>query len=506
MRCRLIGPVMALLFSAVPAHVQERSGPAGPDPAQPQTRAQAGHPTRPAARPRTAPPSAAATRAKPPVPLPRPDPAKAIAKAEAREAAPKKDRSSTESGTIAEPPAAAHATIPADERLRIEAALAWSGDLPATADGEDPFIVAVRNFQRRSNAKVTGGLTQEQRTALLAAARRHENEFGWRLVTDPATGIRLGLPSKLFPRASDAPRGTRWSSAHDEFRVETFRIKAPGGRLVDLFEHEKTHPPDRKVETSLLREDGFLVGGTQGLKNFSVRVQARGGELRGFTMMYDQAWEGILAPVTVAMLNAFAPFPEHAAPYVAPTRSVEYGTGLIVSPQGHIVTAHRLTEGCEVIAVAGLGDAERLAADERAGLALLRVYGRSGLTAMPLTSERPDTAEVTLVGVPDPREQSDGARAEIMARLTDGVIVPRRAAPVAGLVGAAVLDPHGRMIGMMDMRGVVLASLGMAPSPARLIPGDAILHFLAVHHVPAATQSDGEARAAVRRVICVRGR
>jgi len=36
-------------------------------------------------------------------------------------------------------------------------------------------------------------------------------------------------------------------------------------------------------------------------------------------------------------------------------RSVEYGTGLVVSAQGHIVTDLRLTQGCQVIVAAGLG-------------------------------------------------------------------------------------------------------------------------------------------------------
>ncbi|MBX6327005.1 MAG: trypsin-like peptidase domain-containing protein [Pseudolabrys sp.] len=505
MRCSLIVPVMALLFGAAPALAQEGNAPAGAEPARTQTKAPSGHPTRPTARHKTAAQSAVtATRRKPSVPLPRPDPTKTVAKAEPGKAAPDKGNSPPASGPIAAP-AAAHTAMAADERLRIEAALTWTGDVPAAANGEDRFGLAVKNFQRRTNARATGELTPEQRTALLAAARQHENEFGWRLVTDPATGIRFGLPAKLLPRTSEAAHGTRWSSTHGEFRIETFRIKAPAPKLAELFEYEKTHPTDRRVETSQLRDDGFLIGGTQGLKNFSVRAQARGGELRGFTMMYDQAWDGMLAPVTTAMLNAFVPFPEHAAPYVAPTRPVEYGTGLIVSPQGHIVTSRRLTEGCRIIAAVGLGDAERVAADDRTGLALLRVYGQSGLAAVPLAREAPDSGEVTLVGVPDPREQSDDRRTQIKARSTDdGMIVPHGAAPIAGLIGAAVVDSRGRVIGMMDIRGTMLASLDASPSPARLVPSGAIVNFLAAHRVPTVADTGGEAPAAVTRVICVR--
>jgi len=39
-----------------------------------------------------------------------------------------------------------------------------------------------------------------------------------------------------------------------------------------------------------------------------VRAQASGSEVRGVTVLYDQATEGIMDPVTVVMSSAFAPF------------------------------------------------------------------------------------------------------------------------------------------------------------------------------------------------------
>ena len=84
---------------------------------------------------------------------------------------------------------------------------------------------AIRNFQKRNKSKITGVLTAEQRAALISAADSHEQEFGWSVVVDPATGVRIGLPSKLVPNARDAAHGTRWSSPHGEVQVETFRVK-----------------------------------------------------------------------------------------------------------------------------------------------------------------------------------------------------------------------------------------------------------------------------------------
>ena len=171
-----------------------------------------------------------------------------------------------------------------------------------------------------------------------------------------------------------------------------------------LFEQEKKQPATRKVEYSKLRDDSFFVSGMQGLKNFSVRAQMRDGEIRGFTMLYDQAMEGIVAPVMVAMASAFSPFPQRSAPFAALARPVEYGNGLIVSAQGHIVTDARLTQGCQVIVAAGLGDADRIADDKNHGLALLRVYGPRKFRPVSLIHGAADTktVDVTLTGIPDP--------------------------------------------------------------------------------------------------------
>src|SRR5665647_1258234 len=141
-----------------------------------------------------------------------------------------------------EPAPDVFAGMPAAERTKVQAALLWSGDYTGSAGGEDPMSIAVKNFQKRKKAKVTGALTPSERAELIAAASNHEQEFGWSVVVDPATGIRIGLPTKMVPHARDAARGTRWSSAHGEVQVETFRIRDPKLTLAALFEQQKKEP------------------------------------------------------------------------------------------------------------------------------------------------------------------------------------------------------------------------------------------------------------------------
>ncbi len=398
------------------------------------------------------------------------------------------------------------AGVPQDERLKIQAALLWSGDYTGAANGDDPMLAAIKNFQKRHKAKITGVLTPSERADLVAAAKAHEDEFGWNVVVDPATGIRIGLPTKLVPQARDAAHGTRWSSKHGEVKVETFRIKEAGLTLAALFEREKKEPATRKIESSALQDDGFTISGMQGLKMFAVRAKMRDGEIRGYTVLYDQMMEGIVAPVTAAMAAAFSPFPERSAPYAALTKAVEYGNGLVVSSQGHIVTDLSLSEGCQVMIASGMGAADRVAVDKNSGLALLRVYGQRKVSAVALTGDVPKTGELTLVGVPDPREQ-DGSRklTEVKAKLAGGnAIELRQPVPMAGFSGAAVLDAKGRVLGMMEMGRSVLASIDAAAPPVHLIGAETIRDFLSRHHVQAAPAQTADARASVVQIICVR--
>src|SRR5205085_8793724 len=131
-----------------------------------------------------------------------------------------------------------------------------------------------------------------------------------------------------------------------------------------------------------------------------VRAQLRGEEVRGFTILHDQAMTGIMEPVVVAMSSAYAAFPAGAAP--PPRRKVEYATGVAVGP-GHIMTSRDALDGCYVVTIAGIGGVDRVAEDKEKGLALLRVYA-ANLKPVVLAGENAK-GDVTLVGVADPQAQ-----------------------------------------------------------------------------------------------------
>lgn len=322
----------------------------------------------------------------------------------------------------------------------------------------------------------------------------------WRLVTDPATGIVIGIPRRLLTEMHDAPHGTRWSARHGEIQLETFRLTEPSLTLAAFFERMKREPANRRIEFNASKDDSFVLGGTQGLRDFYIRAAVKNGEIRGFSLIYDVAMETIMEPLRVTIGNAFAAFPEKPAAFALPPKAVEYGSGVVVGADGYIVTSARLVESCAIVKVGDIGPAERIAAS--GGLALLRLYGARKL-AVAAFSNSPAAGSLSLLGVPDPKEQQGGsATRELPAKLVGEAIDLARPMPVAGFSGAAALDPDGRLAGLVDLSGVALASAG-AP-PLRMIGASAIRTFLAREGVQAEEASSGSARAAVVRVICVR--
>jgi peptidoglycan hydrolase-like protein with peptidoglycan-binding domain len=474
---RIAGAVVALLLAAPPAAGQHDGAAWQP-----------GVTTKPAAQ------SSEATSAK------RDEGAVRLAAAAARNRAP------------APPAPARDAATPLAERIAIQFDLAWTGDYNGLVNGEvnDKTTAAIKTFQRDRKFKETGTLNPQERALLAAAAKAKAAQVGWSMVDDPVTGALIGLPTKQVPNKSQGRSGTRWASAQGQVQVETFKIREPGTTLAAVYEQQKKEPPTRRLEVNLLRPDFFILSGMQNLKRFYVRAEIKEGEVRGMTVLYDQAMEPIMDPVVVVMSSTFMPFPGVAGIAqigAAPRRKVEYGTGIVVSAAGHILTDRQVIEGCNVIVVGGYGDADRQADDRSADLALLRVHGAPDLVPASFAGDAPTGQGLTLIGIADPQTQGGGsAISTALAKLKGQMLEP---APQPGFSGAAALDPQGRFVGMVGLKTAVTADVGAAGAQpqAMLVSAATIRSFLEGQKLaPAAAARGGvdAAKASLVRVICVR--
>src|SRR6202158_5512236 len=253
------------------------------------------------------------------------------------------------------------------ERQAIQSDLAWVGQYNGAITGEvsDRMVAAIKEFQKERGGKPTGVLNPQERGALAETARRRQDNVGWKIVTDAGSGVRLGIPTKLVPQQSSDANGAKWSSSTGTTQIQLARRKETTPATAKLAEQEKNEPAGRKVEYTVVKPDFFVLSGTQGLKKFYVRGQIKGDEVRILTILYDQATEGTVEPVVIAMSSAFNPFPSGAQTAGPPPRkTVEYGTGIVVSDDGAIIADRQITDGCLAIAIAGFGNADRVAEDK----------------------------------------------------------------------------------------------------------------------------------------------
>ncbi len=398
--------------------------------------------------------------------------------------------------------------MPQAERLAIQSDLAWVGQYNGAISGEvsERMVEAIKEFQKAGGGNSTGVLNPKERSVLAETAKRRQDNAGWKIVTDAGTGARLGIPTKLVPQQTSDANGAKWSSPTGTIQIQLSRRKEANPTTAKLAEREKKEPAGRTVDYTVVKPDFFVLSGLQGLKKFYVRGTFKGDEVRILTILYDQATENTVEPVVIAMSSAFDPFPANAGP--PPRKTVEYGTGVIVSDDGAIVADRQITDGCLAIAIAGFGNADRVAEDKDHDLALLRIYGARGLKPLGLGDETAGTS-VELTGISDPQNQAGGAAVSSVkasvAQIGGGGDLALSPAPAVGFSGAAALDGDGKFAGVALLKPVIVAGPAAATPAAQavLVSAASVREFLKANGIKALAGSS-DAKASVVRVICVR--
>ncbi len=396
------------------------------------------------------------------------------------------------------------------ERLALQSDLAWVGQYNGaiTGDVSERMVNAIKEFQKSRGGKQTGVLNPQERGILADTARKKQESVGWKIVADPGTGVRLGIPTKLVPQHASDANGTKWTSPTGTIQIQLARRKEAGPVTAKLAEHEKKEP-GRSIDYTVVKPDFFVLSGLQGLKKFYLRGTFKGDEVRILTILYDQATENTVEPVVIAMSSAFNAFPAAAQTAGPPPRkTVEYGTGVVVGDDGAIIADRQITDSCLTVAIAGFGNADRVAEDKAHDLALLRIYGARGLKALNLANAATKTA-LDLTGIADPQNQGGGAAVTgvkaSVAQLGGGSDIALTPAPALGFSGAPALDGDGKFAGIALLKPVQVAgpTNGVPAAQAVLVTADTLRDFLKANGVSAAGASS-DAKASVVRVICVR--
>ncbi|MGY3237053.1 MULTISPECIES: serine protease [unclassified Bradyrhizobium] len=395
------------------------------------------------------------------------------------------------------------------ERLSLQSDLAWVGEYNGaiTGDVSSRMVDAIKEYQKAKGGKPTGVLNPQERAALAETARRKQDSVGWKIVTEMTSGARLGIPSKLVPQQVTDANGSKWTAPTGTVQVLLSRHKEANPSTAKLAETEKKEPAGRKVDYTVVKPDFFVLSGLQGLKKFYVRGTFKGDEVRIMTILYDQATENTVEPVVIAMSSAFNAFPSGPQAGPPPRKTVEYGTGVVVSDDGAILADRLVTDSCLAITIGGYGNADRIAEDKEHDLALLHIYGARRLTPLSLAGGAAKTV-VDVVGIADPQNQGGAAGVSsitsALAQVTssDSALSPP---PAVGFSGSPAIDGDGKFAGVALLKPAMVAGPATAApaSQAVMVSADTVRDFLKANAVTANGTST-DTKAAVVRVICVR--
>ncbi len=340
--------------------------------------------------------------------------------------------------------------LPEDERRAIQSDLIWTGHYNGTVTGGfGPLTFrAINTFAGKTGAAADGLLTPAQRKALKDGAARARSEAGFEIVTDSRSGIRIGVPLKVLPKAGTAPLGGgRWQSADGKVTLDT-RVGQPGETLASLFERATAanpNSPDRKVTYKLLRPDFYVVSGETRTGKFYARMAEGPAGLRGFSVGYDKAMAERIDRLVIAVAAAFEPFPAPGspAPVAGPERSVD---SPVQSPV-RSVTAVRLAAGRAVTSRAAL---DACPGPRIAGSPVQVTAGAGALV----------TLDIAGGGMPAPVRTDAPAEGEdlvVLSHAAEGLVaMPARAGSIGGApaimaplqpgaAGSPVFDRSGRL-------------------------------------------------------------
>ncbi len=207
-------------------------------------------------------------------------------------------------------------------RRAIQDALIWTGDYKGIVDGQfgrgtRDSIVA---YAKRSHLPTDGTLDAKARSTLLATAAKAKQAAGFAPINDQRSGARLGVPQTLLPKATALKSGTRYASPDATATLETTVDST--NDLPSLFAQFTANTPGRRITYKVLRPDFLVVAGTTPTGSFYTRMTSgtAGGAnvIRGYTLTYPNTVKAQFDTASVAIADAFNPFPTAASPATQP--------------------------------------------------------------------------------------------------------------------------------------------------------------------------------------------
>lgn len=330
------------------------------------------------------------------------------------------------------------------QKKAIQRDLVWAANFTGSATGEfGPLtFAALKRFETGNKSAVDGVLTAPERAALAAAADKARAAAQFIIETDQPTGMKIGVPKKLFVKRSANSFGSARFQDKDDKATLDLQAYKPEDDLAVMFEKgTATNVPGRKITYKLLRPDFFVISGETEKGKFFRRVEKTAhAPARGFSIGYDKSIAAEVDRYVIALASTFEAFPSAAPPHTLPKQPVPIAapkgkrlTALAIAPE-RFVTSEKAFKACKSPQIGG--NVVEMVKTE-AGLALVQAKGAK---TPPLTFATGSEAAYLL------QRDGDGESLASPASLENGKL---QAPLQEGGAGALVLDKKGGLVGLV---------------------------------------------------------
>lgn len=361
-----------------------------------------------------------------------------------------------------------------EERMQLQVALKWAGFYNAAIDGA--FGRGTRGsmaeWQDRQGYDPTGVLTTRQRAELFRQYNAVLEGLDLRTVSDDTAGIRLLVPTGVMkfdryeaPFAHFTPTG--------DIDARLILISQEGDQqalfgLYDIMQTLAIIPEDGPRERN---RDGFTIVGENARLVSHTEVTLRNGRIKGWTLVWpsgdeerrtrllgemQKSFERIDGIVMPAAMGADSGQSIDLLAGLEIRKPILSRSGFYVDARGHAVTTAEAVQQCGRITLDSKTEAEVIATDEAAGIAVLRPtssiapfgYARFA-TATPRLQSEVASAGYPYEGRLAAPTLNFGKLAELQGLAGETGVARLSLQSLAGDAGGPVMDASGAVIGML---------------------------------------------------------
>lgn len=285
---------------------------------------------------------------------------------------------------------ASEATLSAEQRVELQAALQWFGHYTAALDGAigPGTRGSMAAWQTANGLEPTGILTTRQRQMLVDGYKTAQAELGLAKVIEEKAGIEITLPTALVEFDHYEPPFVHYR-AKDGSDVRVVLISQPGDQstlygLYDLLQTLEIVPLEGERSRS---ERSFTIDGRSTTVASHAYAELSKGLVKGYVLVWSPRDEERIARVQAAMQSSFRSLGDTALdPGMVPMsaesrqgllsglevrRPVLSRSGFYIDATGTVATVSEAVEGCNRITLDLRHEARLLALDSATGLALV---------------------------------------------------------------------------------------------------------------------------------------